>query len=175
MILKLTNDDFQNILSIINESALAYKGKIPADCWKEPYMPPEELKREIQSGVHFYGFFENDVLVAVMGIQQVYDLTLIRHAYTLTHQQRKGLGEKLLNHLLSLAKTQRILVGTWETASWAVKFYQKHGFRLLSREETNKLLKKYWCIPERQIETSIVLEIEKGNANENAPAKSRFR
>jgi GNAT superfamily N-acetyltransferase len=96
-----------------------------------------------------------------MGIQPVNDVTLIRHAYTLTSQQRKGLGEKLLNHLLPLAATSRILVGTWETAPWAIKFYQKLGFVLLSREETNKLLKKYWCIPERQVETSVVLEYKR--------------
>ena len=96
-----------------------------------------------------------------MGIQPVNDVTLIRHAYTLTRHQRKGLGEKLLNHLLPLAVTPRILVGTWETAPWAIKFYQKHEFVLLSREETNKLLKKYWCIPERQVETSVVLEYKR--------------
>jgi GNAT superfamily N-acetyltransferase len=158
MIHKLTNTDFQAILTVVNDAAFAYKGKVPADCWKEPYMPAQELKEEIQSSVQFYGYIENNTLIAVMGIQPVKEVTLIRHAYTLTSQQRKGVGERLLNHLLSLAKTDRILVGTWETAPWAIKFYQKHGFVLLSREETNKLLKKYWNIPERQIETSIVLE-----------------
>ncbi len=158
MICKLTNPDFQAILNVVNDAATAYKDKIPADRWKEPYMPLQELKEEIQSGVQFYGWTENNVLTAVMGIQLVNDVTLIRHAYTLTSHQRKGLGEKLLNHLLGLAKTQRILVGTWEAAPWAIKFYEKHGFKPLSREETNKLLKKYWNIPERQIETSIVLE-----------------
>ena len=143
---------------VVNDAAVAYKGKIPADRWKEPYMPAEELKEEIKSGIQFYGYIENGKLIAVMGIQPVGDVTLIRHAYTLTSQQRRGAGEKLLNHLLSLAQTDRILVGTWETAPWAIKFYQKHGFTLLSREETNKLLKKYWKIPERQVETSIVLE-----------------
>ena len=158
MIRKLTNTDFQAILTVVNDAANAYKGKIPVDCWKEPYMPAEELKEEIRSGIQFYGFTENNTLTAVMGIQPVNDVTLIRHAYTLTSHQRKGIGEKLLNHLLGLAKTDRILVGTWEAAPWAIKFYQKHGFVLLSREETNKLLKKYWNISERQIETSIVLE-----------------
>ncbi len=143
---------------VVNDAAVAYKGKIPADRWKEPYMPTEELKEEIKSGIQFYGYTENDNLIAVMGIQPVGDVTLIRHAYTLTSHQRKGAGEKLLNQLLSLAQTDRILVGTWETAPWAIKFYQKHGFMLLSREETNKLLKKYWKIPERQVETSVVLE-----------------
>ena len=158
MIRKLTNTDFQAILTVVNDAAIAYKGKIPADRWKEPYMPAQELKEEIQSGVQFYGYIENNILIAVMGIQPVNDVTLIRHAYTLTSHQRKGVGEKLLNHLLILAQTDRILVGTWETAPWAIKFYQKHGFKLLSREETNKLLKKYWNIPERQVETSVVLE-----------------
>ncbi len=143
---------------VVNDAAVAYKGKIPADRWKEPYMPSEELKEEIRSGIQFYGYIENGKLIAVMGTQPVGDVTLIRHAYTLTSQQRRGAGEKLLNHLLSLTLTDRILVGTWETAPWAIKFYQKHGFTLLSREETNKLLKKYWKIPERQVETSIVLE-----------------
>ena len=158
MIRKLINKDFQEILMVVNDAAVAYKDKIPADRWKEPYMPAEELKEEIKSGIQFFGYIENGVLIAVMGIQPVGDVTLIRHAYTLTSQQRRGAGEKLLNHLLRLAQTDRILVGTWETAPWAIKFYQKHGFTLLSREETNKLLKKYWKIPERQVETSIVLE-----------------
>jgi GNAT superfamily N-acetyltransferase len=158
MIRKLINTDFQEILMAVNDAAVAYRGKIPADRWKEPYMPAEELKEEIKSGIQFFGYAENGALIAVMGIQPVGDVTLIRHAYTLTSQQRRGAGEKLLNRLLSLAQTDRILVGTWETAPWAIKFYQKHGFTLLSREETNKLLKKYWKIPERQVETSIVLE-----------------
>ena len=158
MIRKLINTDFQEILMVVNDAAVAYRGKIPADRWKEPYMPAEELKEEIKSGIQFFGYAENGALIAVMGIQSVGDVTLIRHAYTLTRHQRKGIGEKLLNHLLSLAQTDRILVGTWETAPWSIKFYQKHGLTLLSREETNKLLKKYWKIPERQVETSIVLE-----------------
>ena len=158
MIRKLSNTHFQAILTVVNDAAVAYKGKIPVDRWKEPYMPAQELKEEIEGGVQFYGYTENGCLVAVMGIQHVGDVTLIRHAYTLTSHQRRGIGEKLLNHLLSLAQTDRILVGTWETAPWAITFYQKHGFTLLSREETNTLLKKYWDIPERQVETSVVLE-----------------
>jgi len=161
MICKLTSADFQALLTVVNDAATAYRGKIPADCWKEPYMPAEELKEEIRSGVQFYGYIKNNNLVAVMGIQPVGDVTLIRHAYTLTSYQRMGIGEKLLNHLLSLAKTDLILVGTWENAPWSIKFYQKLGFKLLLREETNKLLNKYWNIPERQIETSIVLEYKR--------------
>lgn len=161
MICKLSNTNIQEIITIINESATAYKGKIPADRWKEPYMDIQELKEEFQRGVQFYGYKENNNLVAVMGIQPVNDVTLIRHAYTLTSQQRKGIGEKLLDHLLILAQTERILVGTWETAPWAVKFYEKNGFRLLSREDTNKMLKKYWNIPERQVATSVALEYKR--------------
>ncbi len=158
MIRKLTNADFQTILAIVNDAALAYKGKIAADCWKEPYMPPEKLKQEIRDGVQFYGYLQNGRVVAVMGIQPVGDVTLIRHAYTLTSYQRCGIGEKLLNRLLSIARTQRILVGTWTDAPWAIRFYQKHGFILLNRDDTNRLLTKYWNIPKRQVETSIVLE-----------------
>jgi GNAT superfamily N-acetyltransferase len=161
MIRKLAQADLQTILAIINDAAIAYKGKISSDCWKEPYMSAHELKEEIESGVQFYGCTQNDALVAVMGIQPVGDVTLIRHAYTLTSHQRQGIGEKLLNYLLGLAQTKRILVGTWEMAPWAVGFYQKHGFILLSREETNRLLRKYWNISGRQIETSVVLEQER--------------
>jgi GNAT superfamily N-acetyltransferase len=171
MIRKLGTANFQTILDIVNDAAVAYKGKIPADRWKEPYMSPEELKEEIQSGVQFFGYTKNSALIAVMGIQLVNDVTLIRHAYTLTGHQRKGLGKQLLYYLLRLAKTKRILVGTWEAAPWAIKFYKKQGFDLLSREETNKLLKKYWSIPERQVETSVVLEL-KGVQHENTPLKS---
>ena len=161
MIRKLTNADFQSILNVVNNAATVYKGKIPNDRWNEPYMPAHELQEEIQSGVEFYGWMENNALIAVMGTQTVNDVTLIRHAYVLTNRQRKGLGEKLLKHLLDLAKTSRVYVGTWETAPWAIKFYQKHGFKLISREEKNNLLKKYWNIPERQVETSVVLELKR--------------
>jgi N-acetylglutamate synthase-like GNAT family acetyltransferase len=161
MICKLTTADFEAILNVVNNAAVAYKGKIPNDRWKEPYMPAQELKEEIQSGVQFYGWKENNVLVAVMGIQLVNQVTLIRHAYVLTSQQRKGLGENLLNYLLGLARTSEVYVGTWEAAAWAVNFYEKHGFKLVSTEEKNKLLKKYWNIPERQVETSVVLELKR--------------
>jgi GNAT superfamily N-acetyltransferase len=161
MIRNLKEADFQAIFAVVNNASIVYEGKIPSDRWKEPYMPLEELKMEIRSGVQFYGYFEKDSLIAVMGIQRVGDVTLIRHAYTLMSHQRRGVGERLPGRLLSLATTNIILVGTWETASWAIKFYEKHGFKLHSREETNKLLKKYWNIPNRQIETSIVLELKR--------------
>ena len=161
MICKLSSIHFQAILAVVNDAANAYNGKIPEDRWKKPYMPEEELKDEIQSGVQFHGYIENGTLIAVMGIQPIGNVTLIRHADTLTSHQRRGVGEKLLNHLLTLSLTDRILVGTWESALWAIKFYEKHGFKLLSREETNSLLKKYWRIPERQVETSVVLECKR--------------
>jgi len=161
MICKLTSADFEAILNVVNDAAIFYKGKIPTDMWKVPYMPAPELKEEIQSGVHFYGLKKDNALIAVMGIQPVNNVTLIRHAYVLTSHQRKGHGEKLLGLLLSLVKTPKVYVGTWEVAFWAIKFYQKHGFELVSNEEKNKLLKKYWRIPERQIETSVVLELKR--------------
>jgi GNAT superfamily N-acetyltransferase len=161
MISKLTTSDFQAILTVVNDAAIAYKGKIPSDRWKEPYMTMQELKKETQSGVQFYGLKENNVLVAAMGIQPVNDVTLMRHAYVLTGHQRKGYGEKLLKHLLALADTSKVYVGTWEAATWAIKFYQKNGFNLVSTEEKNKLLKKYWSIPKRQVETSVVLELKR--------------
>jgi N-acetylglutamate synthase-like GNAT family acetyltransferase len=161
MICRLTHVDFQEILKVVNDASLAYEGKIPIDRWKTPYMPVQELEEEIQRGVKFYGLKEKGSLLAVMGIQQVNDVTLIRHAYVLTNNQRTGLGEKLLNHLLSLVQTSKVYVGTWEAADWAIRFYEKHGFQLISEEEKNKLLKKYWRISTRQIETSVVLELKR--------------
>jgi len=161
MICKLTDIDFQDILTVVNDAAKVYKGKIPDDRWKIPYMPAPELKEEIQRGVQFYGSKANNSLIAVMGMQRVNDVILVRHAYVLTSHQRIGFGEKLLKHLLGLVHTSKVYVGTWEAAGWAIKFYQKHGFQLVSDEEKTKLLKKYWCIPERQIETSVVLDLKR--------------
>jgi GNAT superfamily N-acetyltransferase len=161
MICKLLPSDFDAILNVVNEAAKAYRGIIPADRLKEPYMPAEELREEIKDGVEFYGWKENGALIGVMGIQRVRDVTLIRHAYVLTSLQRKGIGTKLLKHLTGLATTPDILVGTWETAWWAVRFYEKHGFCLVSRAETNRLLREYWNIPERQVETSVVLKLQR--------------
>ncbi len=159
MISRLNPIEHQTILDVINESAEAYKGVIPEDQWREPYMSNEELKEEIESGIDFYGWIEKNILVAVMGIQRVNDVTLIRHAYVLTNRQRSGIGGKLLKHLLSLAKTSEVLVGTWEAAYWAIRFYEKHGFKLMSRKETDSLLRKHWNITKRQIETSVVLKL----------------
>jgi len=161
MIRRLSSADFDSILNVVNDAAEAYKGAIPEDRWEEPYMPAEELRREIESGVEFYGWIENNALVAVMGIQPVNEVTLIRHAYVVPSRQRRGIGKKLLNHLIKIAQTSQILVGTWEAAHWAISFYEKHGFRLVPKEEKNKLLKKYWNITERQIETSVVLKLKK--------------
>jgi GNAT superfamily N-acetyltransferase len=161
MIRKLSSSDFDSILKVINNAAQTYKDVIPDDLWKEPYMSSEELKCEIDSGVEFYGWFENEVLLGVMGIQFVGDVTLIRHAYVLPEHQRRGIGGKLLRHLIGLAKTSEILVGTWANATWAIHFYEKHGFKLVPPEEKDKLLQTYWNIPERQIEASVVLRLRK--------------
>lgn len=161
MIRKLSRYDFKDILNVVNDAAAVYEGAIPKDCWRKPYMSAEELKSEIQRGVQFCGIFENGTCVAVMGIQPVKDVTLIRHAYTLRGYQRKGLGKTLLGHLLSLALTNEVYVGTWREASWAIDFYRKNGFKLVSDTEKDKLLKQYWNIPKRQIETSVVLQLER--------------
>ncbi|MDY6916415.1 MAG: GNAT family N-acetyltransferase, partial [Chloroflexota bacterium] len=135
----------------------AYQGAIPDDCYHEPYMPMEELSREM-AGMTFFGCWEEDRLVGVMGFQPVKDVTLIRHAYVLPEYQRKGIGARLLDHLRSLTGTQRLLVGTWADARWALDFYQKHGFSLMS--DKDGLLRTYWDIPDRQVETSVVLGTE---------------
>jgi N-acetylglutamate synthase-like GNAT family acetyltransferase len=157
---KCDGNDFEVIYSIINDAALCYKGVIPYDCWKEPYMPKEELQHEIDAGVIFWGYEEDGELVGVMGLQQVQDVALIRHSYVRTVKQNKGIGKELLFHLLKQT-TCPILVGTWAVATWAIRFYEKNGFRLVSREEKDLLLKNYWTISERQIETSVVLVDEK--------------
>jgi N-acetylglutamate synthase-like GNAT family acetyltransferase len=156
MIRPCTDRDFDEILAIINDGARAYKGVIPADCWKEPYMPSKELQQQIAEGVVFSGYEENGMLTGVMGIQPVQDVTLIRHAYVRTTSQGQGIGAKLLNHLLAQAKTP-VLIGTWADARWAIHFYEKHGFQLVSPQQKDSLLSKYWIIPQRQMETSVVL------------------
>lgn len=161
MISRIYSHEFTQVLHVVNDSAKAYRGTIPKDQWREPYMQIEELKEEIEGGIKFYGWMENNVVVAVMGIQPFEDVTLIRHAYVLTSRRRRGIGGKLLKHLLKLARTPVVLVGTWKTAYWAIRFYEKHGFRLLSERETDRLLRKYWSVSERQIETSVVLKLKK--------------
>jgi len=156
MIFKCEKRDFNEIYEIINDGAMAYRGVIPADRWHEPYMTEEELGNQINEGVQFWGFKEDEQITGVMGIQSKPDVTLIRHAYVRTVHRNKGIGSRLLKHLLALATTP-VLIGTWSDAKWAIEFYQKHGFRMLPSEEKNNLLRKYWAIPARQIETSVVL------------------
>jgi N-acetylglutamate synthase-like GNAT family acetyltransferase len=156
MIRKCTEADFEAIYGIINDAAEAYRGVIPADRWHEPYMSREQLKQEIDAGVQFWGFEEDSTLVGVMGIQDKGDVTLIRHAYVRSRMRNHGIGLRLLRFLESTAE-KPILIGTWADATWAVAFYQKYGYRLVSAEEKNRLLRKYWHIPERQVETSVVL------------------
>ena len=159
MIRKCDDTDFETIYEIINDGAEAYKGVIPADRLKEPYMDRDELRHEMDAGVEFWGYEEAGQLLGVMGIQHVLDVTLIRHAYVRTDRQKKGIGGKLLLHLRAMT-SRPILIGTWADASWAIRFYEKHGFRVVTVEEKNRLLKKYWSIPDRQIETSVVLAEE---------------
>ena len=147
------------IYTVINDAAQAYHGVIPADCWKEPYMSKDELQHEMDAGVAFWGDEEDGQLMGVMGIQHVQDVTLIRHAYVRTGKQNQGIGGQLLSYLRSQT-TRPILIGTWANAMWAVRFYEKHGFRLVSSEEKDRLLRRYWSIHERQIETSVVLADE---------------
>ena len=148
--------DFRSIYEIINDASQAYEGVIPPDCWKEPYMSEEELRHEMSEGVTFWGYEEEGNLVGVMGTQRVEDVTLIRHAYVRTHRRNQGIGTRLLTHLRR-RETSPILVGTWADAAWAIQFYEKHGFRKVRPEEKDRLLRKYWSISERQIETSVVL------------------
>jgi len=151
-----TPADVPAIHEIINDAAQAYKGVIPADRWHEPYMTMDELRSEIGKGVRFYGCTVDGRLAGVMGIQDVKDVTLIRHAYVRTKDRRHGLGQALLAHLSSL--TQRpLLIGTWKAATWAIRFYEKNGFRVVTEAEKNQLLRKYWTIPDRQVEESVVL------------------
>jgi GNAT superfamily N-acetyltransferase len=148
--------DFGLIWSIINDGAHAYEGVIPADCWTEPYMSSEELHAEMENGVTFWGYEENGALKGVMGIQPVENVTLIRHAYVCSSSQKQGIGGRLLSHLRKLAHGP-VLIGTWADAVWAIRFYEKHGFHLVTPEQKDRLLKRYWNVPDRQVETSVVL------------------
>ena len=148
--------DFEPLWGIINDGARAYKGIIPDDRWSEPYMSREKLQHEIDQGVAFWGYHESEELLGVMGIQEVQDVILIRHAYVRTSSQKRGIGAHLLSHLREQAKAP-VLIGTWADAVWAIRFYEKHGFRLVGAQEKDRLLKRYWTVPERQIETSVVL------------------
>jgi GNAT superfamily N-acetyltransferase len=150
------DDERAAILAIVNAAAEAYRGVIPADRWHEPYMPRRELDEAIAAGVEFWGYEADGALLGVMGVQPVGDVELIRHAYVAPGSQRHGVGGALLEHLMR-ACTRPLLVGTWADAEWAIRFYAAHGFERTSRERTAELLRRYWTIPERQIETSVVL------------------
>ncbi len=156
MIRRCDEQDFELIWAIINDGAQAYRGTIPEDRWTEPYMSREKLLHEIDEGVVFWGQDDCGTLTGVMGLQHVQDVTLIRHAYVRTGSQKHGVGSQLLSHLRELTKDP-VLIGTWADAVWAIRFYERHGFQMVSAEDKNRLLKKYWKIPERQIETSVVL------------------
>ena len=158
MISEYKKTDTSKILYIINDASLKYKGVIPDDCWSEPYMSEQELISEFNDGVRIYGYHHNNILIGVIGIQEVKDVILIRHAYTLSLYQGKGIGGALLEYLLKKNRSARLLVGTWKNATWAIKFYKKFDFILHTKEETTLLLKKYWNIPTKQIENSVVLE-----------------
>jgi GNAT superfamily N-acetyltransferase len=150
------DDEREAIFAIVNAAAAAYRDVIPEDRWHEPYMPREELDAEIAAGVEFWGYEDGGRLLGIMGVQPVRDVNLIRHAYVVPDSQGRGVGSALLEHLLGLA-TRPMLVGTWAAATWAIRFYERHGFAYVGRERTAELLRAYWDIPERQIETSVVL------------------
>ena len=157
---RCTDADVAAVYDIINAAAQAYKGVIPEDRWHEPYMPEDELRAEIAAGVVFWGEEAGGALAGVMGLQDVKDVALIRHAYVAPANQRQGVGGRLLSHVRGLTE-RPVLIGTWAAATWAVVFYERHGFSVSSREEKERLLRDYWSIPARQIETSVVLVDER--------------
>jgi GNAT superfamily N-acetyltransferase len=156
MIRRLTDSDFDTILSVVNDGATRYRGVVPDDCLGDPYMSSDELRGEIEAGVVFWGDQEGSAIAGVMGLQDVGDVTLVRHAYVRADVQGRGIGGRLLRHLERLTE-RPLLLGTWAVAVWAIGFYERHGFRLVSPPEKDRLLRQYWSIPERQIETSVVL------------------
>jgi GNAT superfamily N-acetyltransferase len=156
MIRPCSEAEVPSIEAIINEAARVYKGVIPADCWHEPYMPRAELLAEIAAGVQFWGWDDSGALIGVMGIQKVRDATLIRHAYVLSAHQGRGIGGALLAALIRQS-SDALLVGTWATADWAIRFYQRHGFRLVPTKEKDRLINTYWKITQRQRNSSVVL------------------
>jgi len=156
MIRRSENCEVEQIGAVINDGAQAYRGVIPADRWSEPYMPMEELRHEIASGVRFYCFEEAGEIQGVMGLQKVQEVTLVRHAYVSTAHQKRGIGGRLLAHLRELTLGP-VLIGTWADATWAIRFYERHGFQRVGLRQKDRLLRRYWAIPERQIETSVVL------------------
>ena len=156
---RIDDDERAAVLAIINAAAQAYRGVIPDDRWREPYMSAEALDSEIAAGVEFWGVEDDDgALAGVMGIQAVRDVDLIRHAYVRPGLQGGGIGRLLLDALTSNAE-RPLLVGTWAAADWAIRFYERNGFELVTPEEKERLLRVYWDIPERQVETSVVLAL----------------
>ena len=156
MIRECLEDDFEAIYEIINDAAQAYRGIIPPDRWHDPYMPREELREEISAGIAFLGYEKEGELVGVMGTQDLQDVTLIRHAYVRTAHRNQGIGGELLGQIMDGA-TRPVLIGTWADAFWAIRFYERHGFKVVSPGEKERLLRKYWSVPDRQIVTSVVL------------------
>ena len=158
MIIEYTKSDNSKILYVINDAAAKYKGVIPDNCWHEPYLSDRELLNEFKDGVRMFGYLHNNQLIGVIGYQEIKDVVLIRHAYTLTAYQGKGTGSALLEFLLNKNQNSRLLIGTWKNAKWAIRFYEKFGFVLHAKDESALLLKKYWNIPSKQIENSVVME-----------------
>ena len=158
MIREYIKSDTSKILHVINDASLKYKGIIPDNCWHEPYMSKQKLIDEFYSGVRMFGYLHNNKLIGVIGIQEVKDVILIRHAYTLTSHQGKGVGSALPEYLLKKNQNFRLLVGTWRNATWAIRIYEKFGFILHAKDQSTLLLKKYWKIPSKQIKNSVVLE-----------------
>jgi GNAT superfamily N-acetyltransferase len=156
VIRRCSAQELEDIFSVINDAAQAYRGVIPADRWHEPYMSLAELRRETDAGVAFWGYYEDGGLLGVMGLQPVADVALIRHAYTRTGAQGRGIGSELMEKIKEEAR-HPLLVGTWKAAVWAIRFYERRGFRLVSEQEKAVLLRRYWRIPERQVEESVVL------------------
>ena len=157
MIKEISLRDVGKIYEIINEAARAYRNVIPDDCYHEPYMTKEELRREMKR-MTVFGWDAGGDIIGVMGCESVNDGTLVRHAYVFPDLQKMAVGKKLIDHIKRTATSKRLLVGTWADAIWAIRFYQKHGFKLL--HDKGQLLKEYWDISPRQIETSVVLGIE---------------
>ncbi len=158
MIREYMKSNSSKILYVINDAAVRYKGIIPDNCWHEPYMSEQELVDEFTDGVRMFGYNRNNKLIGVIGIQEIKDVILIRHAYTLTSYQGKGIGSALLKYLLKRNQNSRLLVGTWQNARWAIRFYEKFDFILHAKKQATQLLKKYWKIPLKQIKNSVVLE-----------------
>jgi len=158
MINEYTKKNISKILYVVNNAALKYRGIIPDDCWHEPYMLEKELVNEFNNSVRMFGYKKDNKLVGVMGIQELKNVTLIRHAYVLTHYQGMGVGKSLLQYLFKINKSSSLFVGTWRDATWAIQFYKKFGFILHTKKQTAQLLKKYWKVSAKQIENSVVLE-----------------